>query len=35
MAIFQKIEKLHDWNLHYIHFGVPDSLVHYGGLEVP
>ena len=28
MAIFQKIEKLHDWNLHHIHFGVSAFLVH-------
>ena len=28
MAIFRRIEKLHDWNLRQIHFGVPASLVH-------
>ena len=27
MAIFRKIEELHDWNLHHIHFVIPASLV--------
>ena len=28
MAIFQKIEKLDEWNLHHIHFGAPAFLVY-------